>query len=85
MWSPDEDPQLCGHGINRRECVPCLSQWVDDLLDTQTWQHRAQRDLVYENARLRRGLAELGVEEPQVRVSPWAERVKGSPPPPEDD
>lgn len=55
---------LCEHGRRRRSCVRCLREWVDDLLDAQKWNRRAYRDLWVENRRLRRRLAEKGVEAP---------------------
>lgn len=71
------------HGVPRRECVICLGQWVDDLLETQTWHHRAHRDLLYEVSRLRRLLSEHGIEEPPLRFRGMTKRRPDGPPPPD--
>lgn len=71
MFQPEPDDteaeefvDECAHGRPRRHCASCLARWVDDLLDTQTWRNREMRSIVAENRRLRRLLAEQGIENP---------------------
>jgi hypothetical protein len=70
----------CEHGPNRRHCLPCLRQWVNDLLATQTWHIRANTDARLECERLRRVLADHGIEEPPLRVRPMYPRREVKPP-----
>jgi len=77
----DIGPEQCdAHGLPRRECAPCLSRWVDDLLDTQHWHNLATKDLRQEVERLLRLLKEHGIEEPPPRVRPPSDRRPPKPP-----
>lgn len=67
MPPPDDervDAPECEHGMRRRECASCLAEWVDGMLDDLKWRRREARMLRGEIRRLRRRLAENGVENP---------------------